>query len=76
MPAVLSLQHMPKKSTDVTLREWAEKNKVPYRTAIGWANDKKIPAKRRSGLVRVTAVKRVVGYYVPSDARVPAPVKA
>jgi hypothetical protein len=66
---------MPAAKKDVRLRDWAAKHKIPYRTAISWANKKKIPAERDTRIQVVRSTKTVTGYFIDQHAKPPRTVK-
>ena len=61
----------PSITIEFSLARWAKENDVPYTTALRWAKNGKIPAKRYKQKVKVTVERSVRGYYVPAGTMKP-----
>lgn len=56
-------------STDLPLADWAERENVPYTTALKMVKTGKIPHTRKSEVRTFTVRRRVRGFYVPDTVQ-------
>lgn len=55
----------------VSLKDWAKHNEIPYRTALHWAKQGKIPAEMSERKVQVVQTKRTRGYIINPLVQIP-----